>query len=147
MHKRFLQKTGHLLLVRMSWPLEESRFFSAMLSALASSGLKVAAFFAPPGIRPAEASFFVPDSQMELLLCFYQKLRCLTGVPVQISITEKTLLEGSGWKIEQIQALFCNASEGRKLFYQSQNAFVACCDSWDEKMVLEMLQEKEQGGF
>ncbi len=143
MHKKFLQKTSQLLLARMSWPLEESRFFSALLSALASSGLKVAALFAPPGIRPAETSFFVPDGQMELLFRFYQRLRCQTGVPVQISITEKTLLEGRGWESEQIQALFWNGPDGRKLFYQSQNAFVACCDSWDEKTVLEILQAKE----
>ncbi len=146
MRKKFLQKTGSLLLVHMSWPLEECRFFSAMLSALASSGLKVAAFFAPSGVRPAEASFFVPDSQMEILFRFCQRLRCQTGVPVRISITEKTLLEGNGWKVEQIQALFSDEADGRRLFFQSQNAFVACCDSWDEKTVLEILQAKEKNG-
>lgn len=142
MHKRFLQKNDHLLLTRLSWPAEEVRFFSAMLSSLACSELKVAAFFAPPGICPCEATFFVPDSQIEPLLRFCQRLRCQTGVPVQVQITEKTLLEGNGWKMEQIQDLFAQDSSGRRLFYQSKTAFVACCDSWDEKAILETLQTK-----
>ncbi len=138
---RFLRKTGNLLLVSISWPPEETRFFSALLSGLACSELKVAAFFAPPGIRPSKAGFFVPESQVEPLLRFCQKLRCETRVPAQVKITEKTLLEGSGWQREQIENLFLDPLGGRKVFYQGKNTFVACCDSWDEKTILETLQD------
>ena len=75
MNEKFLIQTDDLLLAGIFWDSSDTRIFPALLSSLACSTLKVAAFFAPPGPNPDEACFFVPDTQMDLLLRFCRRLR------------------------------------------------------------------------
>ena len=79
MNEKFLIQTDDLLLAGIFWDSSDTRIFPALLSSLACSTLKVAAFFAPPGPNPDEACFFVPDTQMDLLLRFCRRLRRQTG--------------------------------------------------------------------
>ncbi|MDD3193593.1 MAG: hypothetical protein PHE47_07045 [Oscillospiraceae bacterium] len=140
MNDRFLKQTDDLLLAGVFWESADTRIFPALLSGLACSMLQVVAFFAPPGPNPDEACFFVPENQMELLLRFCRRLRQQTGAPVRVQITGRTLLEGGGWDIGIVQKIFLDDADSRRLLYLGKNAFVACCDSWDTKAILESLQ-------
>ena len=89
MNEKFLIQTDDLLLAGIFWDSSDTRIFPALLSSLACSTLKVAAFFAPPGPNPDEACFFVPDTQMDLLLRFCRRLRRQTGSSIQVRVTER----------------------------------------------------------
>ena len=55
MSEKILRQTDDLLLAGVLWDQADTRIFPALLSGLACSTLKVAAFFAPPGPNPDEA--------------------------------------------------------------------------------------------
>ena len=143
MSEKILRQTDDLLLAGVLWDQADTRIFPALLSGLACSTLKVAAFFAPPGPNPDEACFFVPSGQTDLLFRFCCQLRQQTGAPIQVRVTGKTLLEGSGWDMGEVQKIFWDGADSRMLLYLGKNAFVACCDDWDAKAVLEALQGDE----
>lgn len=143
MNEKFLIQTNDLLLAGIFWDSSDTRIFPALLSSLACSTLKVAAFFAPPGPNPDEACFFVPDTQMDLLLRFCRRLRRQTGSSIQVRVTGKTLLEGNGWNTEKVQKIFLDDADSRTLLYLGKGAFVACCDEWDTQAVLNALQREK----
>ena len=57
MNEKFLIQTDDLLLAGIFWDSSDTRIFPALLSSLACSTLKVAAFFAPPGLTPMKPAF------------------------------------------------------------------------------------------
>lgn len=123
MSEKILRQTDDLLLAGVLWDQADTRIFPALLSGLACSTLKVAAFFAPPGPNPDEACFFVPSGQTDLLFRFCRQLRQQTGAPIQVRVTAKRFWKEADGTWERSRRFF------------GMVPIAECCYTWERTLL------------